>query len=212
MPRAPRIDIPELVYHVTNRGVKRLPLFHDDEDRLEFLDWMQETRRRYAIEIEQFSLMTNHYHLLIRLLDGSLSLAMKYFMSRYARWFNKKNGHTGHLFQDRFHSLPVQEDAYYTTVCRYIHLNAVKARIVQKPEDHRWSNYADLVEGRPNPHATGGMILDYFGRDPITQRTRYQLFVEEGIQKPELIDMKTLLRMRSWGVLPKPLISVAPAQ
>jgi putative transposase len=212
MPRSPRIDIPGLVYHVTNRGIRRLPLFHDDQDRFEFLDWMQEARRRYAIEVEQYSLMTNHFHLLLRLHEGSLARAMKYSMSRYARFFNRKNGHTGHLFQDRYHSLPVQEDRYYTAVSRYIHLNAPKAGIVSKPEDYRWSNYADLIDGRSNPVATGGTILDYFGRDPQTQRARYRQFVEEDLRKDELVSHETLLRMRAWGSIPRPPLLVAPSQ
>ena len=203
MPRSPRIDIPGLVYHVTNRGVKRLPLFHTPEDRLEFLDWMEEAKQKYAIEIEQYCLMTNHYHLLIRLHAGSLSLAMKYSMSRYARFFNRLNGHTGHLFQDRYHSLPVQEDRYYTAVTRYIHLNPVKAGMIARPEDYPWSNYSDLIDGRTNKTATGGMILDYFGGDPISQRMRYRKFVEDDIKREELVSTEVLLKMRSWGALPK---------
>src|SRR5216683_2274804 len=104
MGRPPRIDISGLVYHIFNRGVKKLPIFYDDEDRFEFIDWLQETRKRYAIEIEQYSLMTNHFHLLMRLHEGSLSRALKYALSRYAQGFNKKNEHTGHAFQGRFGS------------------------------------------------------------------------------------------------------------
>jgi len=89
MPRAPRIDIPDLTYHIINRGVKQLPLFQDDEDRLEFMDWLKETRRRYALDIHQYSLMTNHYHLLLKTFETSLSKAMQFFASRFAFWFNK---------------------------------------------------------------------------------------------------------------------------
>src|SRR5438132_10720895 len=109
MPRAPRIDVPGVVYHVINRGVKQLPLFHQDEDLHEFLDWLIETRRRYSVEIHHYSLMTNHYHLLLRPLESSLSRLMQYFSSRFAAWFNRKYSHSGHLFQGRFHSIPVEE-------------------------------------------------------------------------------------------------------
>src|SRR5258706_492677 len=118
MGRPPRIDIPGLVYHVFNRGVKLLPIFHDEDDRFEFIDWLQETRRRYAIEIEHYALMTNHFHLLLRLHEGSLSRALKFALSRYAREFNQKNRLKGHAFQGRFGSIPVQEDRYYMTVSR----------------------------------------------------------------------------------------------
>jgi putative transposase len=147
MPRSPRINVPGMVYHVINRGVKQLAIFHDDEDRLEFLDWLKEMRHKYPVEIHQYSLMTNHYHLLMRPLE-SLSRMMQFFSSRFAAWFNKKYRHSGHLFQGRFHSIPVEQDSYYTTVSRYIHLNAVRAGIVLRPEHYRWSNYGSLIEGR----------------------------------------------------------------
>ncbi len=203
MPRAPRINVPDLVYHVINRGVKQLAIFHDDEDRLEFIDWLKDTGRKYPVEFHQYSLMTNHYHLLIRPLED-LSKLMQFFSSRFATWFNKKYRHTGHLFQGRFHSIPVEQDSYYTTVSRYIHLNAVRAGIVQRPEDYRWCNYRNLVEGKVDPLADGSLILDYFGVDPLIRIEKYRQFVEEAINKPEPVTHQTLLRMRSWGKLRLP--------
>src|SRR5579872_4141954 len=197
--RPPRIDIPGLVYHVFNRGVKKLPIFHDDDDRFEFIDWWQETKRRYRIEIEQYSLMTNHFHMLLRLHEGSMSLAIKYALSRYAQRFNRKNHLTGHVFQGRFGSIPVQEDRYYTTVSRYIHLNAERAGLVLRPEDYRWSNYGNLISGQPDALATGGIVLSYFGSGDERQRAGYRRFVEEGLLLPNPVDLKTLQRMRAWG-------------
>src|SRR5207302_10641540 len=182
---------------------KKLPIFQDDEDRFEFIGWLQETRKRYAIEIEQYSLMTNHFHLLLRLHEGSLSRAMKFALSRYARGFNLKNSQRGHAFQGRFGSIPVQEDRYYTIVSRYIHLNPVRAGIVKRPEDYRWSNYANLINGQPDKLASGGIVLAYFGRDEIQQRRGYQQFVEEGIGQPDPIQETALQRMRAWGALPR---------
>lgn len=204
MPRAPRIDVPGQIYHVINRGVKQLAIFHDDEDRLEFIDWLKETRRRYPLEIHRYSLMTNHYHLLVRPFE-SLSRTMQFFSSRFAAWFNRKYRHSGHLFQGRFHSILVDKDSYYTTVCRYIDLNAVRAGIVSRPEDYRWCNYRSTIEGTSDPIADGGFVLDFFGSDPAMQRVRYRRFVEESMTKPEPITHEILLRMRSWGklVLPK---------
>ncbi len=208
--RPPRIDIPGLVYHVFNRGVKKLPIFHDDEDRVEFIDWWRETKRRYAIEIEQYSLMTNHFHFLLRLHEGSISRALKYGLSRYARWFNRKNTLRGHVFQGRFGSIPVQEDRYYTTVSRYIHLNAERAGLVKLPEEYRWSNYGNLITGNSDPLATGGIILSYFGSGEERQREGYKRFVDEGIPLPDPVNIKVLQRMRSWGQLPKRPFAAAP--
>ncbi len=210
MGRPPRIDIPGLVYHVFSRGVKQLPIFHDIEDRLEFIDWFLETRRRYSIEIEQYSLMTNHFHLLLRLHEGSLAQAMKYALSRYARGFNRKNELRGHAFQGRYGSIPVQEDRYYTTVSRYIHLNAPKAGIVQRPEEYRWSNYGSLITGQRDVLASGGIILSYFGREKHRQCEGYKQFVEDGLYLPEPVSLNLLQRMRTWGDIPKKLITAAP--
>lgn len=211
MPRGLRINEPDLVYHVLNRGVKQLPIFHDDEDRSEFLDWLRDTKRKYPVEVHQFALMTNHYHFLLRPLEACLSSLMQCFTSRFAVWFNRKYRHSGHAFEGRFHSIPVQEDRYYTTVSRYIHLNPVRAGIVSRPEDYRWSNYADLLAGENNPHATGGLVLDYFGTDPIYQRLRYREFVESVLDKPEPLTHRMLLKMRSWGQLPIKIGSQSPA-
>jgi hypothetical protein len=97
-------------------------------------------------------------------------------------------------------------------VSRYIHLNAPKAGIVERPEDYRWSNYADLVEGRKNLIATGGTILEYFGNEAEIQRLRYRQFVEDDLQKAEWVSHQTLLKMRTWGMIPglapgRPLIA-----
>lgn len=73
MPRAPRIDIPGLVYHVTNRGVRRLPLFHDDQDRIQFMRFLSLTLQEFPLRLHAYCLMTNHYHLLLRTLEGSLA-------------------------------------------------------------------------------------------------------------------------------------------
>ena len=127
---------------------------------------------------------------------------MQYFGSRFASWINRKYKHSGHFFQGRFHSIPVEEDRYYVTVSQYIHLNAVRAGIVQRPEDYRWCNYGNLIEGIKDPIANGGLVLDYFGSDPTIQRARYRAFVEEAIEKHEPITHRVLLRMRSWGRLP----------
>src|SRR5438874_117476 len=90
MPRPPRIDIPGLTYHLTNRGVKRLPVFHEDEDRQRFLRLFLITREQFPFVIQDFSLMTNHFHLLIKTLGTSISEIMHHFTSRYAYWFNQK--------------------------------------------------------------------------------------------------------------------------
>jgi putative transposase len=202
VPRAPRIDIPGLVYHVISRGVKRLPIFQGDHDRQAFLRLLSQTRHEFPFRLHAYCLMTNHYHLLLQTLEHSLSKTMQYFKTIYAKRFNREIGHVGHVFQGRFHSIPVQEDAYFITVARYIHLNPVKAGIVARPEDYAWSNYGRLIRGEADPLVEPATLLSYFGQNTDQQRGKYRGFVEEGLAKPEIISDKALWRMRFWGKPP----------
>jgi REP element-mobilizing transposase RayT len=196
-----------LVYHVTNRGVRRLPIFLDDSDRQQFLRLLRRTQDRFPFRLHAYCLMTTHYHLLLQTIDVSLSTTMHYFKTLFAGWFNRQYGHAGHVFQGRFHSLPVEEDAYFTTVSRYIHLNPVRAGMAQRPEDYPWSNYGRLIRGEADPLVDPRFLLGYFlGEDRGRQREKYRRFVEAGLEKPETVTEHALQRMRSWGRLPEPII------
>jgi putative transposase len=216
MPRAPRIDIPGLVYHVTSRGNRQSDLFHDEEDRGRFLRFLSQARDEFPFQLHAYCLMTNHYHLLLQTIEDSLANTMQYFKSHYAIWFNRKYKHTGHLHQGRYHSIPVETDAYFTTVARYIHLNPVRAGMVARPEDYRWSNYERLIHGKADPLVDSRFLLDYFGRDVAIQRQKYRLFVEDGMKRREPITERVLQRMRFWGKPPdgfeplKPLSQQVP--
>src|ERR1700687_4914865 len=199
MPRAPRIDIPGLAYHITARGVKKLPIFHEEEDYQRFLRFLSQTRHEFPFQLHAYCLMTNHFHLLLQTVSCSLSQTMQYFNRIFAAWFNRKHGHVGHVFQGRFHSIPVQTDAYFTTVSRYIHLNPVRAGMVQRPEDYAWGNYRRLLLGEPDPLVDPRFLLGYFGQETTKQRENYRLFVEDMIGKHERVTDKVLARMRFWG-------------
>jgi putative transposase len=179
MPRPPRLDIPGLTYHLTNRGVKRLPVFHDDEDRQRFLRLLLITREHLPFVVQDYSLMTNHFHLLIKTLETSLSEIMQYFTSRYAYWFNRKYGHVGHAFQSRFHSIPVQTDAYLAEVSAYIDLNAPRAGMVMRPEDYAWGGYRSIMTGAVDPIVNASELLGLFSDNRDRARVLYQQFVNE---------------------------------
>jgi putative transposase len=184
MPRASQIDVPGLVYHITSRGNRQLPIFHDEEDRFRFLRFLRQAQDEFPCQLHAYCLMTNHYHLLLQTLEDSLSRTMQYLNSVFASWFNRKYRHSGHLYQGRFHSIPVETDAYFTTVARYIDLNPVRAGMVQLPEDYPWSDYTHLVSGKPQPLVDSRFLLEYFGRDVAIQRDRYRQFVEEKMLCP----------------------------
>jgi putative transposase len=207
MPRSPRIDIPGLIYHVVSRGVKQLPLFHDDQDRQQFLRYVIQANDVFPFRLHAYCLMTNHFHLLIQTLEGSIAKTMQHIKRRFAVWFNRKYLHTGHAFQGRYHSIPVKEDVYFTTVARYIHLNPVRAGIVARPEDYPWSNYSHLIRGEPDPLVDTRFLLGYFGAEEERQREKYKHFVESAMTRPEPVTERILLRMRSWGQPPEAIQS-----
>ena len=202
MPRPPRIDVPSLTYHLTNRGVKKLPVFFDDEDRQRFLRLLLIVREQLPFVIQDYSLMTNHFHLLIKPLGTSLSEIMQYFTSRYAYWFNRKYGHVGHAFQSRFHSIPVQTDAYLAEVCAYIDLNAPRAGMVLRPEDYAWCGYRSIITGTVSPIVEASELLGLFSDNEDRARILYQQFVNERLGKPESLTQEKLLKKRSWGTMP----------
>jgi len=127
---------------------------------------------------------------------------MRKFKHAYSSWLNLKYGRVGHSFQGRFHSIPVEKDAYFTTVARYIHLNPVRAGIVLRPEEYPWSNYARLLAADRDPLVQPQFLLEYFGKDSHEQVEGYKRFVEDGMKKQEPITESVLYRMRYWGAPP----------
>jgi REP element-mobilizing transposase RayT len=122
-----RIEFEGALYHVLSRGNERQDIFFDNDDRRLFLDTMGEMAQRFEIELFAYVLMNNQYHLLLRTLRANLSRAMQWFGVTYANRFNARNSHSGHLYQGRFKSMLVQNDAYLMRLSLYIHRNPLRA-------------------------------------------------------------------------------------
>ena len=120
------MEFPGAVYHVTSRGNEKKPVFKDDHDRSNFLNTLQHVNKRYNWICHAYCLMANHFHLLIETPDGNLSPGMRQLNGVYTQLFNKRHGRTGHLFQGRFKSVIVEDDAGWQEVARYVHLNPVR--------------------------------------------------------------------------------------
>ncbi|MGC4153034.1 MAG: transposase [Propionicimonas sp.] len=140
MPRRARQLSESGIYHVMLRGINRQAIFLDDEDHLRFLRHLSTTRERSGCHILAYCLMKNHVHLVLRTLDEPVGQVVKRLAVRYAWWHNTKYGRIGHVFQDRFRSRPVEDDEYFITLLRYVWNNPVKAGIVGRPDQYRWSS------------------------------------------------------------------------
>jgi putative transposase len=121
MARAWRIEYEGALYHVLSRGNERRDIFFDDEDRTLFLTGLAEAGERFAVDVLAYVLMGNHYHLLLRTRRAKLSKAMQWLGLSYTTRFNFKQSRSGHLFQGRFKSMLVENDACLLQLSYYIH-------------------------------------------------------------------------------------------
>ena len=184
MARPLRIEYPGAVYHITNRGNDKKAIFKDDQDRETFLKILAFVNKRYHWLCHAYCLMDNHYHLMIETPDGTLSLGMRQLNGVYTQARNKRHNKTGHLFQGRYKAVLIQKDTHLLEVCRYVVLNPVRARMVEKPEDWKWSSYlATAGKEPPHPCLTTDWILGQFSRTRAKAEEEYRQFVEWGIGK-----------------------------
>ncbi|WOE69027.1 transposase [Hydrogenimonas thermophila] len=145
MPRKSRIE-KNGFYHIINRGVAREAVFLVDDDFKKFLEILQEASEEYGFEIFSFVLMSNHYHLLMKINNENLSQIMQKINSRYSIYFNKKYKRVGPLWQGRFKSWYVYDDLYLATLARYIEFNPIKANITKNIGEYKWSMSSNSVK------------------------------------------------------------------
>lgn len=123
------------------RGIDRQIIFQDDEDCEKYLQCLSACQEVSGFTLYAYCLMGNHVHILLQEGQEPLSQIFKRLGVRYVYWYNWKYKRTGHLFQDRFKSEPVEDDAYFLAVLRYIYQNPVKAGLCKKPDEYPWSSY-----------------------------------------------------------------------
>jgi putative transposase len=151
MGRPWRIEYPGALYHVLSRGNERRDIFFNDADCRMFLKTLGEMADRFDVEVFAYVLMPNHYHLLIKTHHANLSKTMQWFGVTYTNRFNTRHTRSGHLFQGRFKSILVQNDAYLVQLSYYIHRNPLRTGIIKRLADYRWSSYLPYAYGRKAP-------------------------------------------------------------
>lgn len=186
MGRPLRLQFPGAVYHVTARGNRRATLFADARDHLAWLGILAEATERFGLVVHGFCLMPNHYHMLVETPQPNISAAMHYLNGTYAKYFNWRYGFTGHVFQGRFHSVLVERDSQLLETVRYIALNPVRAELVARPGDWRWSSHRFIIARGPVPlWLQTAWVLEQFGsNDPGRRIEAYEQFVDAGIGQP----------------------------
>ena len=177
----PRIEVPGGYYHVSTRGNDKLPIFLGDLDRKLFLFGLHLVSRRFGWTVYAYSLMTNHYHLLLQLSDGGLSRGMCELNGRYALGFNARHGRSNHVFGRRFWSDLIEDDSRLLTCSRYVVMNPVRAGLRADVGSWPWSSYRACagLEHAPAFLATGA-LLEVLDSQPLRAQAAYRSYVSEG--------------------------------
>ena len=164
MSRRMRIDFAGAWHHVMNRGARRQVVFHSPCDYALFLDVLAEVTERTGIEVHAYCLMPNHYHLVVRSPNGNLSAALQMLGRAFTLAMNRRHGWDGAIFRGRFVNLLVDDDVHLAMVMAYVHLNPVRAGLVQRPQDARWSSFrAYAGTAKPPPFLTTLVALGMHG-------------------------------------------------
>lgn len=174
-----------LTYHITTRGNRRNDIFRDEEDFQIYLSMLENNLVYYSslnYRLVSYCLMDNHVHLVIQTDKEPLKRFMARLNSMYTKYFNKKYNYIGHLFQARYFAEPIEDDIQLLEVSRYVHLNPVKARMVEWPDEYKWSSYSMLIGEKYAKLIDEDIILNYFQYE-----RRFELYKEFVEKKLKLL-------------------------
>jgi REP element-mobilizing transposase RayT len=195
------------VYHVTCRGNERREIFKDDNDRKRFLQILLKSLASYTVKLYSYVLMSNHFHLLLETPTGNLGEFMRHFNITYTGYYNRRHNRSGHLYQGRYKSILVDKDTYLSVLSRYIHLNPVKIKSMERtPNDeklqylmqYRWSSLPGFLNRRKKEwYIDYGMVLAEYGGDTDKARRVYRKRIAaelaEGVEVKESILGQSIL-------------------
>lgn len=185
MPRAKREDYKGAWHHVMNRGIRKNKVFLAERHCSKFLEIVGEAVDRYKLEVHVYSLMPNHYHLLVRSQLGNLSRCMRHINGTYTLWLNKIQKWDGPIFRGRFKSQLVEDEEYLRILMAYIHLNPITAHLVRRLDSDAWTSHRAYI-GRDStpPWLTTKVMLDLF-----SSKSRLHEFVrsvhKKAVEYPE---------------------------
>jgi putative transposase len=187
MARPLRIQFPGAFYHVTCRGNAKKAIFLDDSDRLRFEKLLSESLEMYQVLLYVYTLMDNHFHLVVQTKHANLSEFMRRFNISYTSWFNYHHNRCGHLYQGRYHAFLIDADSYLLEVSRYGHLNPIHVKIIEELgyeaqwqyiQRYRWSSLPGYLNERSRvKFVQYDMILEMAGGCEV-----YEKFILDGLK------------------------------
>ncbi|MGD2127537.1 MAG: transposase [Desulfobacteraceae bacterium] len=204
-----KLDVPNLIYHITQRATGSEPLFLEKSDYLAMLALMKDVAQDRHLMVYAFCLMPNHIHLLVSPKEANLSICMRDLFSRYAMIFNKKYERKGSLFAGRYRQAVCLDDSYLLTASLYIHLNPVRAALTRTPQGYRWSSVRLYWEDdSPESFVKPDFILSLFSGKPAERCAQYRALLRKGagLKTGEVAENKDAIE-----VFHSRLISLFPA-
>jgi len=202
MPRTGRLHLEGGYYHVIGRGLERRRIFSGDDDKKDFLERLGLGLAQTDCQCLAFAMMSNHYHLLIRVSTKPLSLLMRKLLGGYATQYNRRKNRSGYVFQNRYKSILCDADNYLLELVRYIHLNPLKAKMVQDIDEldvYRWTGHSSLMGQHVQPWLKCDEVLSLFGGTRKKAVNQYRDFIEDGINRNINKDLSGGGLVRSYG-------------
>jgi REP element-mobilizing transposase RayT len=202
MPRKSRIDAVGALQHIMVRGIERRKIFGNDIDRHHFIERLGKILLETGTSCYAWALIPNHFHLVLKTGPVPISTIMRRILTGYALWYNRKHKRHGHLFQNRFKSILCQEDEYLLELVRYIHLNPIRAGIVDDLMElgrYPYSGHSALLGKVEHDWQNVEGILSIFSDNKAAARREYKDFVEKGLKQGKRHDLTGGGLIRSAG-------------
>jgi putative transposase len=175
MPRPPRIYIPDISLHVFQRGINHAAIVNNDRDHERLLEFIVRATARRGVSVHSFALMKTHYHLIATPpAEGVLAQTMQEIDQRYTRYFNRRYGRIGTIWNERYSAILLDNERYWYNCMRYVELNPLAAHIVSTPEAYRWSSYRVHALGEPCEWLTPHPLYLALGPTPEVRQAAYR--------------------------------------
>ena len=191
MPRRARLSVAGIPWHIIQRGNNRSVCFYAEQDYRFYLDRLEGLARRFGCAIYAYVLMTNHVHLLLTPERAdSVALVMKHLGQRYVQYVNRTYHRSGTLWEGRFRSCLTQTEDYVLACYRYIELNPVRAAMVNRPQDYRWSSYHVNAQGKADRVVTPHLEYTRLARDDNDRREAYRALFKAHLEAETLEEIR----------------------
>lgn len=207
MPRIARLDTPGLLHHVMIRGIEQRKIFNDNKDRENFIERLSALIPETKTQCYAWSFLSNHAHFLFRSGPRGIAFLMRRLLTGYAVSFNRRHKRYGQLFQNRYKSVICQEEVYFKELVRYIHLNPLRARIVDDMKEldrYDYCGHSTLIGKKRREWQDVEYVLAYFKGSVGKARKEYKFYIKEGValgRRPELVGGGLIRSLGGWDKL-----------